>query len=202
MLLKDLRGLQNYRSKHIFIRNKERLYRSTRINANAQNARALWRDLDDLMCRENDSFVNLLSAEAEKQACSFLKIFFWQKVESVRSETSKASEPTFQHGVDANFMAFQITNPHQIMLLIKSSNNKYCPLDPLPINTAIVKQCADLLSTYISLVFNRSLTEGYMPPCQKIAYVNPRLKKHGLDELDCKNYRPVSNLSIERIFSY
>jgi hypothetical protein len=61
--------------------------------------------------------------------------------------------------------------------------------------TAIVKQCADLLSPYISFVFNKSLTEGYLPTCQKIAYVNPRLKKHGLDESDCKNYRPVSNLS-------
>ena len=175
-----------------FHQNNERLYWSTRINANAKNARALWRDLDDLMNRENNSFVNLSPGEAEKQACSFLR-FFEQKVESVRSETSEASEPTFQHGIDAKFVAFQITNPLQIMLLIKSSNNKYCYLDPLP--TAIVKQCADLLSTYISLVFNKSLTEGYLPACQKIAYVNPRLKKHGLDESDCKNYRPVSNLS-------
>ena len=175
-----------------FHQSKERLYWSTRINANAKNARALWRDLDDLMCRENKSFVNLSAAEAEKQACNFLK-FFEQKVESVRSETSKASEPTFQHGADPKFLSFQTTNPHQIMLMIKSSNNKYCALDPLP--TAIVKQCSDLLSTYISIMFNRSLTEGYLPPCQKIANVSPRLKKHGSDESDCKNYRPVSNLS-------
>jgi hypothetical protein len=77
-----------------FHQSKERLYWSTRINANAKNARALWRDLDDLMCRENNSFVNLSAAEAERQACNFLK-FFEQKVETVRSETSKATEPTF-----------------------------------------------------------------------------------------------------------
>ena len=148
--------------------------------------------LDELMCRENNVSINLSQAEARQQASSFLD-FFEQKVESVRAETTRATEPTFQHGSGTKFTSFQPTNPLQIMNMINSSNNKHCPLDPVP--TIIVKQCADLLSPYISQVSNRSLSERYMPPCQKVANTVPRLKKHGLDESDHKNYRPVSNLS-------
>ena len=42
---------------------------------------------------------------------------------------------------------------------------------------------------------NASLKEGRIPPSQAKAIVTPRLKKPGLDPLDIKNYRPISNLS-------
>lgn len=58
-----------------------------------------------------------------------------------------------------------------------------------------MKNCKDLLAPFLSDVFNRSLSEGYVPKSQKSAYITPHLKKHGLDKNDKKNYRPVSNLS-------
>ena len=51
---------------------------------------------------------------------------------------------------------------------------------------------------------NRTLNEGYLPASAKTALVTPLLKKEGLDPVELKNYRPISNLSyisklIERI---
>lgn len=47
----------------------------------------------------------------------------------------------------------------------------------------------------MSLVFNRSLGNGYIPASQKVAIVKPLLKKQSLDKEDQRNFRPVSNLT-------
>jgi len=176
-----------------FYRSKECSYWSSRINSNAGNASRLWRDLDDLMRRDDISSTTAHSpAEATKRASEFLN-FFDKKVESVRAETENASPPEFKPHCGALFTSFQHTNPLQIAKLINSANNKHCSLDPVP--NSIVKNCAELLSPFLSEIFNRSLDEGALPQCQKAAYIVPHLKKRGLDESDHKNYRPVSNLS-------
>ena len=79
------------------------------------------------------------------------------------------------------------------MHLIGSAANKHCGLDPIP--TTLVKQCSDLLAPFIAELLNRSLDESCAPSSQKVAHIVPHLKKHGLDESDYKNFRPVSNLS-------
>jgi len=52
----------------------------------------------------------------------------------------------------------------------------------------------ELLSPFISLLFNKSLASGCYPSEFKKAVARPLLKKHGLDASKMKNYRPVSNL--------
>jgi hypothetical protein len=114
-------------------------------------------------------------------------------VESIRAGTANAAKPTYSvSGSGQMFDKFNVTTPEQIVKLLSTSTNKYCALDPVP--TTIVKQSADLIAVFISELLNRSLAEGYVPSSQKIAFINPHLKKHGLDTLDNKNYRPVSNL--------
>jgi hypothetical protein len=129
--------------------------------------------------------------EAVKQANDFLD-FFNNKVELVRAETDQASPPKVEQGDGSLMDNFMTTTPEQIDRMINSSSNKSCSLDPVP--TEIIKKCSDLLSPFISEIFNRSLIEGHLPKCQKIANIVPHLKKHGLDESEFKNYRPVSNL--------
>jgi len=53
---------------------------------------------------------------------------------------------------------------------------------------------AELLSPFIALLVNKSLTTGCFPAEFKEAIIRPLLKKDGLDSGDLKNYRPVSNL--------
>ena len=83
--------------------------------------------------------------------------------------------------------------------------NKQCELDPLPV--WLLKKCLDLLAPYVTLLVNKSLSEGVMPSCMKQAIVTPILKKRNADHTDLSNYRPVSNLSflsklIEKVVSH
>jgi len=59
----------------------------------------------------------------------------------------------------------------------------------------LVKTWQALLSPYVKLLLNKSLTTGYFPSQFKKAVVRPLLKKRELDVSQMKNYRPVSNLS-------
>ena len=52
-----------------------------------------------------------------------------------------------------------------------------------------------ILAPYVTLLVNKSLSEGVMPSCMKQAIVTPILKKRNADHTDLSNYRPVSNLS-------
>ena len=58
-----------------------------------------------------------------------------------------------------------------------------------------VLQFLDVLPPFILNIINASLLTGCVPVCFKSAIVNPLLKKSGLDPAECKNFRPVSNLS-------
>jgi len=181
--------LKEQRSLHC---SKERFYWSSRINANAGDSRRLWKDLDELMRCENSTTKPTSVADAEQQADGFLN-FFQQKVESVRAETANANGPVFETCGNEKFTNFQHVTVERVIHLIGSSANKQCGLDPVP--TELLKKCVDLLAPFITVVFNRSLDENYVPASQKIAHIAPRLKKRGLDDSDYKNFRPVSNLS-------
>ena len=74
--------------------------------------------------------------------------------------------------------------------MIKSALNKTCQLDPAP--SWLVNDMCDLLSPFLTLLFNKSLDTGYFPKEFKQAVVRALLKKNGLDDSDLKNFRPVS----------
>jgi len=173
--------------------------------ANAASPRQLWNDLNELMKRDDDK-PNEFSTPLEdaKKAENFMK-FFEAKVDSVRKQTDNAHQPIYQQSSSQHkFTNFRQITPVEVIKLIKSANNKYCLLDPVP--TDIIKKCSDLLACYVTEMFNRSLIEGYLPQAQKMAHIVPHLKKRGMDEADFKSYRPVSNLSfisklLERIIA-
>ena len=57
------------------------------------------------------------------------------------------------------------------------------------------------LSTFLTELFNRSMSAGHFPSTFKEAYVTPAIKKAGLDAANVQSYRPISNLSVCRSFS-
>ena len=140
---------------------------------------------------DGNNFSHTTSVYASKRADAFLKFFDNKVASDQRLKMHKPQTCLVAGGVKLE--KFQHVNPAQIERLINASSNKQCSLDPIPTN--ILKQCADLLSPFLSAVFNRSIDEGYLPPSQKVANIIPHLKKRGLDEMEEKNYRPVSNLS-------
>ena len=85
------------------------------------------------------------------------------------------------------------TTTKQLTKMIADAPNKQCLLDQAL--TSLVKNCSSLLGPFLSKLFNRSLSESYVPTSQKAAIITPLLKKMGLDKNDRKNYRPVFNLT-------
>src|SRR6218665_3340947 len=77
--------------------------------------------------------------------------------------------------------------------LLISCNLKSCELDPLP--PFIIADVVDDIAPFLLYLFNRSLSEGFLPDSQKRALVFPTLKSPNLDPDLCQNYRPISNLS-------
>ena len=126
------------------------------------------------------------------QATDFME-FLVDKIDLIRESTIGAPPPIFTDYVGPTMGTFRPTTTEQLMKMIADTPNKHCVLDPAP--TSLVKNCSSLLAPFLSKLFNRSLSESYVPTSQKAAIITPLLKKIGFDKNDRKNYRPVSNLS-------
>ena len=61
------------------------------------------------------------------------------------------------------------------------------------IQNRIIRECSDLISPYITIIFNLSLSTGVFPDNWKSAKVTPVFKQG--DECDMNNYRPISVIS-------
>ena len=63
----------------------------------------------------------------------------------------------------------------------------------------VLKECKDLISPFLSDIYNKSVTLSKFPNSLKLAEVTPAYKKDGT--IDKKNYRPISILpSLSKIF--
>ena len=96
------------------------------------------------------------------------------------------------HSVTPTISQWATVTVDEVQKLIRSALNKTCQLDPAP--SWLVKDMCDLLSPFLTSLFNKSLDTGCFPTEFKQAVVRPLLKKNGLDD-ELKNFRPVSNLS-------
>ena len=175
----------------LFLRTKERLYWSSGIASNSLSPKRQWRDLDLLM-RTSDDGASPSSADVQMyDKRKVLYILFDDKVCQIRKATEDAPAVQFDSQTKANLLTFQQITPEQVINLITAAPNKSCVLDPAPI--FIVKDCAQLVAPFISLLFNRSVSASDLPPSQQAAIVTSIAKKRGLDKVDLKNFRPVSN---------
>ena len=76
---------------------------------------------------------------------------------------------------DGSFNSFTPTTVEKTEHLIVAVPNKHCLLDPVP--TALIKNCATLMAPFLSLLFKKSQSGGYIPASQKVAIVKSLLKK-------------------------
>ncbi len=81
----------------------------------------------------------------------------------------------------------------EVVRVLKSMPSKSSPLDFIP--TSLVKSCSSTFAHVIARLANLSFEHSVFPTRFKTAQVTPLLKKHGLDESDPSNYRPISNLN-------
>jgi len=102
-------------------------------------------------------------------------MYFKNKVDSVRAST--ATTPLYDVLLKVTPTLFQWTavTYDEVEKMIGSALNKTCQLDPVP--TWLVKDVGQLLSTFIVLLFNKSLASGVFPSDFKHAVVRPLLKR-------------------------
>jgi len=67
------------------------------------------------------------------------------------------------------FHLFEEVTVSEICRLVMAAPNKQCALDPVPMR--IVKASCLILAPFLTYIYNRSLSEGYLPPSQKAALV-------------------------------
>jgi hypothetical protein len=189
------------RQTHDLYEEKAHQHWRTKIADSKGNMKRLWRTMSDIMGENSTS----RSDDSNHTADDFAK-FFTEKVDSVRESTSttpKQDVPhTATHVMDGWTSAGAIcmycgrgtaaVTVGDVDTLIGAALNKTCQLDPAP--TWLVKEFRGLLSPFITLLFNESLTTGCFPARYKHAVVFPLLKKSKLDASELKNFRPVSNL--------
>ena len=124
-------------------------------------------------------------------ADSFLT-FFNDKVGDVRSSTAGAAGPDYSIFHGQGLDEFQQLSPSEVVRLIKDSPSKACSLDPVP--TWLVKELIHCLAPFLTILFNKSLTQGYFHEAFRLAEVTPTLKKATLDPTILGSYGPISNL--------
>ena len=91
-----------------------------------------------------------------------------------------------------NRFEFRPTDNGQVLkLLNKLNKSKRAGLDKL--SSRLIRECADLISPYVSIIFNCCLTIGIFPDDWKLVKVTPIFKQG--DRSDMSNYRPISFIS-------
>ena len=85
-----------------------------------------------------------------------------------------------------------VLSVHEVENVIKNLEpNK--AVGPDLIHNRIIKAASPVIASALTLLFNKSLSEGRFPRCWKIAHITPIHKKD--NQSICSNYRPISLLS-------
>ncbi len=124
-----------------------------------------------------------------------LSRFFASKVDRVRATTSGSVPPRHSVAPDGvQLLAFTHFTEAEVEAAIRRLPDKSSAADSLPAD--ILKLVADLLSPFLTHLFNLSLDCGKFPSNFKDAFITPILKKNSLPTDDPSSYRPISNLPI------
>ena len=165
---------------------------SDMVRENEDNPKALWNSIKKVLHRSPKMV--LPDYTTMNSLVNTFGRYFADKIVKLRSGLlSTDADPPVSGFYKNKFVSFRTMSEEEVLKIIKSTPNKSCDLDPIPIS--LVLECISVLLTPITNIVNYSLQEGSFPSCFKTAHVTPLLKKAGLDKNILKNYRPVSNLS-------
>jgi len=109
--------------------------------------------------------------------------------------TANAAAPQFTPvPVRCELRLFLPVTSDDVVAVVRALPEKQCSSDPQP--TRLLKAHVDILSPLLSHLFSWSLQHGVVPANIRSAYVTPIVKKAGMDPVDVKSYRLISNLSV------
>lgn len=170
------------------ISRKREVFWSCKIERERASPRRLWQSIDALMGRGRVPLPERLTADD-------FSAFFSNKVSAVLTATSECEPPGFTPAPSGcSLGGFRALSVDEVSSELRALPDKCCASDPLP--PRLLRECADILSPFVTELINRSLLSGEFPQSLKAAFVTPRIKKSGLDASDVSSYRPISNLSV------
>ena len=85
---------------------------------------------------------------------------------------------------------FRAIDPEEVMQIVISMPPKHCDLDPIP--AQIFKKLVPYLITELTVIVNKSLTEGEFATSWKTSVTKPLIKSTKLERVR-QSYRPVGN---------
>ena len=140
-------------------------------------------------------------AENLQKTCDDFSGFFHDKVENIRSSIcAKQSDPLPVPDGDRGLLhisstmnSFNAISAEEIEKTVMAAPQKCCALDIIP--TWLLRKTLSAHIPTLTLIVNKTLSDGIVLPSTRNAVVSPLLKKPTLDATVLKNYRPVSNLS-------
>jgi len=115
-----------------------------------------------------------------------LSTFFSEKVEKIRLTTSGAAPPTFRSASSAvAFTQFASLSSDDVAAAIARLPDKSSAADPFPVH--VLKDASDVLTPFLTHLFNRSLATGRVPASFMIiwytaCHINVREKDGKIDK--------------------
>ena len=206
---KQLNKLRN--KVQLLVKKAKRCYFQTKIEANKNDSKELWRTLknlglptkastgssssigltiDDAVCFDQDKVANKFNSFFTTVASTLVS-----KLPFGKGIYGKDYVSRYYAGLNVSRDSFslgKVTENKIRKLLNNISTNKATGLDNLP--ARFVKDSAQIITSPITHIVNLSITLGIVPDELKMARVVPLYKKNSA--LDVSNYRPVSILSI------
>ena len=191
------------------IRSAKFRYCKDNINLNKHNPKEMWKNINHVISGKGRySKTTTISAikddlgntiHDEKLIADQLNKYFVE-IGPKLSNKLPASPRVFSEyldPVDCEFQFLMINDETVYKKIMKLKPNKGAGLDKIP--QKLIKDSAVVITPYLNLIFNLSLSEGKFPDDWKKARVSPIFKSGNREE--CGNYRPISILSaISKIF--
>ena len=165
------------------------------LSTENQNSRLFWKTSKQLLNIDNHSAsIPTLSfngeyadADDDEQKANMLNKFF--SMQTVINDQNK-HPPQVPLATDSILDSIHISEQDVRDVLKNLDVKKAC--GPNHINPHFLKEAAHILSQPLSILFNRSLSQGYFPSRWKDGYLTPIYKKD--DKSLPSNYRPISLL--------
>ena len=154
-------------------------YYSNMVRKNEDDPKALWNSINKVLHRSPK--IVLPDHTTINSLINTFGRYFIDKIAKLRSGllSTDVDPPPVSRSYKNKFVSFRTMSEEEVLIIIKSTPNKSCNLDPIP--TSLVLDCISVLLTPITNIVNYSLQEGSFPSCFKTAHVTPLLKKAGLD---------------------
>lgn len=191
------------------IKSAKSLYCKDNIDLNKDNPKEMWKNINQVIsgkgrCSKTTTITTIKDDQGniihnEKLIANQLNKYFVEIGPKLSSQLPKncGNFSEYLKPVDCEFHFTAINNDTIFNKIMKIKSNKAAGLDKIP--QKLLKDSAVVVTPFLNLIFNLSLSEGEFPSDWKNARVSPIFKSG--DREECGNYRPISILSaISKIF--